>query len=222
MKQPSILIFRIYACVVLLDLLLLIFQAPEWRWFSKPLLMPVLLLGFFFGSTKRNGVNFYLIIEALLLSWGGDVLLQMKNMFIPGLVSFLLAHVCYIIYFLRSNSGAKGLLQLQPLSGIPVLIYIVVFLWQLYPFLDALKIPVTVYAMTIGIMLLASINMRRKTSDPAATLFLSGAFLFVLSDSMLAVNMFAYNHLILSVCVMITYAAAQYLIVKGVLKSEEK
>jgi len=71
-------------------------------------------------------------------------------------------------------------------------------------------------------MLLASINMRRKTGDQAATLFISGAFLFVLSDSMLAVNLFAYNHLILSVCVMLTYAAAQYLIVRGVMVSEER
>jgi uncharacterized membrane protein YhhN len=220
MKQQTTLLFRLYAVVVLMDLMLLIFQNSGWRWFSKPLLMPLLLFGFYSGSNRRSGTAFYLIVAALVFSWAGDVLLQMKNMFIPGLVSFLLAHICYIVYFLRSNPGTKGLLQLQPLIGIPVLIYIIIFLWQLDPFLNALKIPVTIYAITIGVMLLASANMRRKTNNQAATLFLTGAFLFVLSDSLLAVNMFAYAHLILSVFVMATYASAQYLIVKGVMANE--
>ena len=217
MKQPATIVFRIYALVVVCELLLIYFQQPEWRWFTKPLLMPLLLLGFFLRSTKRNSTAFYFIVAALVLSWAGDVLLQMKGMFIPGLISFLLAHIFYIVYFIRSNPGKKGLLQYQPLIGIPVLLYILLFLWLIFPYLDALKIPVTVYGITIGTMLLASINMRRKTNDVAATYFITGALLFVVSDSLLAVNLFAYSSILLSLFVMLTYASAQYLIVKGAL-----
>lgn len=215
MKQSATIVFRIYALLVVCELLLIYFQQPEWRWFTKPLLMPLLLLGFYLSSAKRNSTGFYLIAAALILSWAGDVLLQMKGMFIPGLISFLLAHIFYIVYFIRSNPGKKGLLQFQPLIGIPVLLYILLFLWMLFPYLDALKIPVIVYGITIGTMLLMSINMRRKTNHVAATYFIVGALLFVISDSLLAVNLFAYSSMLLGLCVMLTYASAQYLIVKG-------
>ena len=221
MKQQSKIIFGSYVVVVVLELLFIYFDQPQLRWFTKPLLMPLLMLGFYTASVKRNGTLFYLILLALFLSWAGDVLLQMKGMFIPGLISFLLAHVFYIIYFSKTGKSKKGLLQLQPLICIPVLVYIVIFLWQLYPFLDALKIPVTVYGITIGTMLLMAINTRRKVFDNAATLFINGALLFVISDSLLAVNMFAKSHFMLSLCVMLTYASAQYLIVRGALINNE-
>jgi uncharacterized membrane protein YhhN len=221
MKQHAKTIFGIYALVVMLELLFIYFDQAQLRWFTKPLLMPLLMIGFYTASAKRSGTLFYLILVALFLSWAGDVLLQMKEMFIPGLVSFLLAHVFYIVYFIKTGNGKKGLLQLQPLIGIPVLVYILIFLWQLYPFLDALKIPVTVYGITIGTMLLMAINTRRKLSNDASALFFIGALLFVISDSLLAVNLFAMNHLVLSLCVMLTYASAQYLIVKGALANEQ-
>lgn len=222
MKQQSKIIFGIYVVVVVLELLFIYFDQSQLRWFTKPLLMPLLMLGLYIASAKRRGTLFYLIFFALLLSWAGDVLLQMKGMFIPGLVSFLLAHVFYIVYFVKTKKDKKGILQQQPLIGIPVLIYILIFLWQLYPFLDALKIPVTVYGITIGTMLLTAINTRRKLSDDAAVLFFIGALLFVVSDSLLAVNLFAKSHFVLSLCVMLTYATAQYLIVKGALTNQEK
>lgn len=221
MKQKARLIFGIYALVVVLELLFIYFDQQQLRWFTKPLLMPLLMLGFYTALAKRSGASFYLILLALFLSWAGDVLLQMKGMFIPGLISFLLAHVFYIVYFSKTGKGKKGLLQLQPLIGIPVLVYILIFLWLLYPFLDTLKIPVTVYGITIGTMLLLAINTRHKLSNDASTLFFIGALLFVISDSLLAVNLFAMNHLLLSLCVMLTYAAAQYLIVKGALTNEQ-
>lgn len=221
MKQQSKIFFGIYAVVVVLELLFIYFDQPQLRWFTKPLLMPLLMLGFFVESAKRNSALFNLILAALFLSWSGDVLLQMKEMFIPGLISFLLAHVFYIIYFIKTGKGKKGILQQQPLISIPVLIYILIFLWQLYPYLNELKIPVTVYGITISTMLLMAINTKRKLSKGAAALFFYGALLFVISDSLLAVNLFAMNHLVLSLGVMLTYASAQFLIVRGALANEQ-
>lgn len=220
MKRPTRLLFVLFWIIALADLLLTWFNKTELRWLSKPLLMPLLAIAFYLGSTKKSGRLFYFILLALFLSWGGDVLLQMKGLFIPGLVSFLLAHVFYILYFMKTNATKKGLLQFQPLIGLPVLVYIILFLYLLYPFLDALKIPVTVYGITIGTMLLMAINSKRKLSDDASTLFFNGALQFVLSDSLLAVNIFAYPNQLLSLCVMITYCSAQYLIVKGALVNE--
>jgi uncharacterized membrane protein YhhN len=206
-----------YAITVLLDLIFIYTQQNNLIWIVKPLLMPLLMLGVY---TQRKLIKFWpLLFAALFLSWAGDVFLLVNGWFIPGLVSFLLAHVCYIIYFSKLNSKQKGLLQFEPLIGIPVVVYIIIFLWLLYPFLDTMKIPVTVYAITIGLMLLMSIHTRRKINDDAATLFFNGALQFVLSDSILAVNLFAFPSAILSLCVMITYSTAQYLIVKGSMKT---
>lgn len=206
-----------YAITVLLDLIFIYTQQNNLIWFVKPLLMPLLMLGVYI---QRKLIKFWpLLFSALFLSWAGDVFLLANGWFIPGLVSFLLAHVCYIIYFSKLNSKQKGLLQFEPLIGIPVVVYIIIFLWLLYPFLDTMKIPVTVYAITIGLMLLMSIHTRRKINDDASTLFFNGALQFVLSDSILAVNLFAFPSVILSLCVMITYSTAQYLIVKGSMKT---
>ncbi len=216
-KQVRIL-FIIYFLITAVELVFIYFNLTDLRWFTKPLLMPLLL---FAVIIKRSEIKLYtLILIALFLSWLGDVLLQMKGLFILGLVSFLLAHVFYIVYFLKIQPQKKGLLQRQPLIGIPVLVYIVIFLFLLYPFLDALKIPVTVYGITIGTMLLMAINTKRKLNEDASTLFFNGALQFAISDSLLAVNMFAYNSVVLSICVMLTYASAQWLIVSGSMKVE--
>jgi uncharacterized membrane protein YhhN len=220
MKQKAKYIFLLYWFIAFADILFIYFEKDTLRWITKPLLIPVLAFAFYTSSYYKKGSFYYFILAALFLSWGGDVLLQFKGLFIPGLISFLLAHVFYILYFAKTNAQRKGLLQFQPLIGLPVLIYIVLFLYLLYPFLDSLKIPVTVYGITIGTMLLMSINTRRKVSDNAAALFFNGALQFVISDSLLAVNMFAVKRTLLSVSVMLTYASAQYLIVKGALVNE--
>ncbi|MFN0082279.1 MAG: lysoplasmalogenase [Ferruginibacter sp.] len=209
-------LFALYFFITVLDLVFIYFNLTDLRWFTKPLLMPLLLIAVF---TKRTEIKLYqLIVSALFFSWVGDVLLQMKGMFIPGLISFLLAHIFYIVYFIKIQQQKKGILQLQPLIGIPVLVYILIFLFLIYPFLDALKIPVTVYGITIGTMLLMAINTKRKLNDDASALFFNGALQFVISDSLLAVNLFAYNSVVLSLCVMLTYASAQWLIVRGSMK----
>ncbi len=222
MKKQAGIIFGIYALVVLADLFFIYFNQPQLRWFTKPLLMPLLMLGFYVSTSQRNTRSFLLIIAALFLSWGGDVLLQMEGMFIPGLVSFLLAHIFYIIYFVKTGKETKGLMQQKPVIALAVLIYILIFLWLLFPYLDALKIPVTVYGITIGSMLLLALNTKHKLQDKTASLFIFGAVLFVISDSVLAVNLFAYKHLVLGLVVMITYAAAQYLIVKGAIANQQQ
>ena len=219
MNQTPKVLTGIYTVFVLLDLLFIYLWENEMRWISKPLLMPVLMLVFYTAFDKKNGTLFYLILAALFLSWCGDVLLQ-ANLFIPGLVSFLLAHVCYIIYFKQTGNNRKGLIQTKPLLIIPVLLYILLLLALLFPYLQELKIPVVVYSITIGVMLLMALNTRHQLNLSASFLFIMGALLFVLSDSLLAINLFVEKHWVMSLSVMATYATAQYLIVKGALANQ--
>ena len=217
MKQHAKLLFFIYAAVAMLELLLICLSQSTLRWYTKPLLMPLLMMGFSITAANRGGVLFKLMFAALFLSWCGDIFLQMKGFFIPGLLSFLLAHICYIFYFLEIDKTKKGWIQLQPLMCLPVLLYILLFLYLLFPYLGSFKIPVIVYGITIGSMLLMAMNTKYKLDARTSSLFINGALLFVISDSVLAVNLFANQQLLLSVLVMATYAGAQFLLVKGAL-----
>lgn len=216
MKQK--IVIYIYAICIAADLVFIALDLAPVRWITKSLLMPLLIGWVWQAGTHLPKLPKRLLIAALTFSWLGDILLQTGHQFLPGLVSFLLAHLVYIFFFLKSGSG-KGQLQNEPLTGLPVIIFIALFLWLLYPFLSSMRIPVTVYALVIGSMLLMALNQRGRVGNKAAILFFNGALQFVLSDSLLAVNLFAFHHTILSLCVMATYASAQYLLVKGAFAS---
>ena len=78
--------------------------------YSKPLLMPILALWFYF-QTKNYPSSFrQLILFALFFSWGGDTLLMFveskgEHFFLFGLVSFLLTHVLYTTAFFKFQAS---------------------------------------------------------------------------------------------------------------------
>lgn len=210
--------FLFFAGVLMLDLFFILLQREDLRWFSKPLLMPTLILAFYLFSALRKGRRFYFVLAALFLSWCGDVLLQADGLFIPGLLSFLLAHLFYILYFKTAGQQAKGWLQQQPMLLLPVLVYIGLLLFFLFPHLAELKVPVVIYSLTIATMLLMALNTRFRLATNTSKFFIAGALLFVLSDSLLAVNLFVLKRWEPGLGVMATYAAAQYLLVRGALQ----
>lgn len=193
-----------------------------WLHYSfKPLLIPFLLLAAL-TSTTESAKNKKLFIAALFFSWAGDMFLLFESegslFFIFGLASFLTTHILYIFYFLSIRSNAVSLLKKQPWFIILVLLYGVSLVWLLFPKLGDLKIPVMVYAAVICSMLLCSMHVFYKANKNAAVLFVAGALLFVLSDSLLAVNKFHQQFALAGVWIMLTYCAAQYFIVTGFIK----
>ena len=92
----------------------------------------------------------------------------------------------------------------------------------LMPHLGDLEIPVSIYATVISIMLLFAFNGLLVWERPGNLLVFLGAFFFVVSDSILAVNKFYTPIPKSSFFIMITYLLAQYLIVLGILKLNPK
>jgi len=87
----------------------------------------------------------------------------------------------------------------------------------LRPNLGEMILPVMAYmAILIG-MNIAALNRYKKVNDRSFWLVMLGALLFLISDSILAINKF--DHLInnAGVYIMFTYLLAQYLIVQGTL-----
>lgn len=193
----------------------------ELRVFTKPLLMPLLMLAFTMEAGVNGRSQRHLLV-ALFFSWLGDVFLlfEQRNgiFFILGLSSFLTAHIIYIIYFSGIPSDKSSYFRKRPVMFLAVVAYVIELLYLLWPGLGALKLPVLVYALVIGSMLCMALWQYGRLRDRTALLFILGALLFVLSDSILALDRFRGHHAWSGVLVMTTYVAAQVLIALGAIK----
>jgi uncharacterized membrane protein YhhN len=67
-------------------------------------------------------------------------------------------------------------------------------------------------------MFTAALNRQNKVNRQSYILVLVGAILFVLSDSMIAIDKFVYTFALSRIAIMTTYITAQYLIALGCLK----
>lgn len=214
MKSNWLIFFFGSAIAVLAGIL---FDAPLLYTVAKPLLMLTLLL-YFLSESKGYPTWRIHVAIALVFSWGGDVLLMPDGMFVAGLASFLVAHIFYIIAY-QKTGAAQG--QLRPFD-IPVFALIgIVLIWALYPGLGNMLIPVVIYAMVLLTMAVRARKRRGATSVASFKQVSAGAILFVISDSLIALNRFAFEIPTERLLVMSTYIAAQFMIVHGLLRHKE-
>lgn len=193
------------------------------RYATKPLLLTLLSV-YFFLQTKTHRPPFStFIFFGLVFSIGGDTLLMFQgdNFFIGGLVCFLMTHVFYALAFYNFKPDAKGFIKDNPLWLIPFALFWVGFNVYLWSDLGDLKIPVLVYSAVITLMAIAALNIRTKLPAAIFDILFIGILLFMFSDSMIALNKFKSAQLSIpypSLWIMISYIAAQYLIMQQCLK----
>ena len=196
---------------------------------SKPFLIPILALHFYLNTRevtqeyKKTLANYILL--ALLLAWIGDVFLlfQTQNtlFFMLGLGSFLISHILYIITFKKSLQNKElGEPKKLLIRAIPFIGTFVLMFTFLYKSLDAVMlIAVPFYMLVIVVMAFMAMERTGKVLKASAEYAFFGAFLFMVSDSLLAIDIFVRNFTIpyAPVFVMATYIAAQALIVYGMM-----
>ncbi len=164
------------------------------EYLAKPAVMICLFIWFYL-NTALHGVMLWFGI-GILFSLLGDVLLMLslERMFIPGLGAFLLAHVCYIVGFQNQltalSAGSLLVIVMLGASGIRVMRRILGAIRAKGQ--ARLVLPVSIYSTVISIMLFAAMT---TIFDPAWTTGASflvsvGAFLFYVSDIVLAWNRF--------------------------------
>ena len=81
-----------------------------------------------------------------------------------------------------------------------------------------MKIPVIIYTVVILTMLTSALNREKKVNRQSYILVLVGAILFVISDSIIAIDKFRYHFALSGIAIMSTYVTAQYFIAIGCLK----
>jgi uncharacterized membrane protein YhhN len=70
-------------------------------------------------------------------------------------------------------------------------------------------------------MMMAAFNRKNLVSNISFNLVFSGAVLFVLSDSCIAINLFYKPFELARITIMLTYIIAQILIIKGILAEKK-
>jgi uncharacterized membrane protein YhhN len=169
-----------------------------------------LILGVVLLPAARN-VSIYrgAIALGLLFSLFGDILLMLPgDRFAAGLVSFLLAHISYIVAFDSATqyAGFPWIAFPLVLSGGLVLRYV----WPGVSY--SLRGPIVGYVIVMVTM--ASWAAYRALVSPglASVVAGAGAVLFLISDAALAVDRFRQPFRAAQAIVLATYFAAQLLI----------
>jgi uncharacterized membrane protein YhhN len=156
----------------------------------------------------------------LVLSLVGDVfLLWPKEGFLPGLVSFLLAHLAYIAAFCVPARLAARPLVFAVYGVIAALI--LSQLWAGVP--GALRVPVLGYVVCLATMAAQAAVWWRTAIGSAderlARAAAIGGLLFMASDSLLAINKFALPLPYASLWILATYWTAQWGIASSLRRS---
>ena len=187
---------------------------------AKPAVMVFLLAWLYFYAGVGGALIYFAL--GIIFSLGGDIFLMLPNMdkwFLPGLVSFLVAHVFYTV-------GLNYTIPPLNIFGIFLAISIALFVAQIYRRLaaglramgkDRLRFPVLIYSIVISLMWLSALqtifDINWKTN--ASLLVSLGATLFVASDIVLAwfkfVGPIKYGRLINLTC----YHLGQILLIVG-------
>ena len=196
------------------------------RWLHygcKPLIMGLLLWQVWrdYQADTYSGPVRWLMI-GMVFALVGDVFLMIRevDLFALGLGAFLIMQLCYSRAFwlsIRQRSQPIAIRSLWRVV-IPFILYDAIFLIMLRPefvqksALTALWWPVVGYVICLSTMGVLAIQRRGL---PGYNWVAAGALLFILSDSLIAIDKFLSPIAGATWLIMSTYAAAQYLIVVG-------
>jgi len=179
-----------------------------WFYLFKPLTTILIILTVMASPLLGQSPYALWVVAGLAFSLAGDIFLMLsERRFIWGLVSFLAAHICYILAF-TLRAGFRE----SPWLSLPFIIAAIVILAQIAPRARGLRWPVTVYGLALLAMAWRASATWTILRSVSALLAAIGAFLFVVSDTSLGVNRFVRRFHWAQVLILGTYYAAQALI----------
>lgn len=226
LTKPSLIFTITFFLITVLTILGDILAIQWLHYVCKPLIM-LLLLGYVWKRYRAGGYpnQTRWLLVGMVFALAGDVFLMIRgiDLFAPGLGAFLVMQLCYSRAFYLSIRQGGQAMSGRSVGPVPLLfvLYDAAFLYPLRPAfvqniaLAGLWWPVVVYALCLSLMGLLA-TQRHKL--PAYSWVVVGALLFILSDSLIAINKFTRSIPGSAFFVMSTYAVAQYLIVVGMMQ----
>ena len=185
------------------------YQGPDYLiYIFKPLTMVFIIAIALLAKDPPSKKYKFVIIAGLLFSMTGDIFLMLPvDLFIAGLVSFLIAQLIYTYAFRSGRPFRFKLLAILPFAIYGVSIFLILF-----PGLNGMAVPVTVYIIVIMTMAWQAWDQWDDVRKRWALLAFIGAVLFVISDTFLALNKFGEPFLAARALTLTTYFSAQWLI----------
>ena len=173
------------------------------EYFCKPATMVALLVVALAVEPDIDGRRTWFVL-ALALSLAGDVFLMLPlDLFVPGLVSFLLGHIAYVVGLRMEGAGATAML----VAALVVVVVAAVVGTRIVGAVrrgsqPELTGPVVAYMAVITTMVTCAL----ATGNPLAG---AGAGLFFASDALIAWNRFVQPLAWAPLTIMVTYHLGQ-------------
>lgn len=203
-------LMKLYGVVLLLHLSVVhIGESENLIILSKGLLMVILAIWFFDQSkwasrwTKIFGV-------AQILSFAGDMLLEFEGLFLVGLGSFLLAQVAYFSSFWIWSKKSGATLTQSILALLPPVALMFLLVVPRANNAGELMVPILVYAVILSAVWWLVIRLFLSNRSQFG-LLLVGSTVFLISDAILAFQLFLGEVPHSSLWIMSTYGIAQFI-----------
>lgn len=174
----------------------------------KPLTMVVLIGAVLALGDPASEAARWWLLAGLVCSLAGDVFLMLDDLFVPGLASFLIGHLCYIAALVNLGLDRNALIV-----GILVVVIATAAVGRTVV-LGArrtdrrLTLPVAAYITAISVMVACAIG----TTIPLA---IAGALLFYLSDACIGWSRFVGDFPQSRMAIITTYHLGQIGLVLG-------
>ncbi len=189
---------------------------------TKPLLMPLLILFYIFGVIEATSIARvdWLIIVALIGGMGGDVFLMLKDedkWFLPGMGSFLINQIFYMISFFLSITDYTAFNVWGLFLIVPALLILIFTVPRFIKNTGDMKIPVLIYMAAILLMHISAVLRfadSRLQGLPYVLIYI-GSLSYTFSDASIAVDKWAGEFKNARLIILTTYIFAQFSIVLG-------
>lgn len=219
------------------------FHNRELVFFTKPLLLPLIAIYYFLTAKNRWNTVHALMLFAFLFSWFGDISLMLtpetitdtelmgipksKYFFLAGLSSFFVTQILFIVVY-RKTVFVNNTRWVSWARYLPFAAYWVFMLCVILPPLSVntekstAVIPVIFYSAVLIAMSAFAFNRYGKTNSLSFWLTFVGACIFVVSDSLIAINFLALPKptYYAGFSIITTYIFAECFIAEGILRHE--
>ncbi|HEY8523893.1 MAG TPA: lysoplasmalogenase [Acidimicrobiales bacterium] len=207
MTAPAAALLVASAVAAIVDWVAVARRRAPLEYVAKPLTLALLVAAALALDPEDPTVRAW-FVAALVLSLAGDVFLMLpRDLFVPGLGAFLLAHVAYVVGLTAAGLTGAGLLAGLVLAAALLAAIGRRLVTGLRGREPALAVPVVAYMVVISAMLVCAWG----TGDPAAA---AGALLFYASDGLIGWRRFVAERTAgLDVAIIVTYHLGQALLV---------
>jgi uncharacterized membrane protein YhhN len=213
-NNDLIILIIVFGIALILNIIAEALDIQVLRWYTKPLLIPLLIAYYVVQSREAD----LFIVFALISAFAGDIFLlfsENKIMLKLGLLSFLIGHILFSCFILSSLDWLNDLSGIYWLFIIPYLgVGTIVFLF-LQKSLENMKFLAAIYILGLISMAFFCTLRISAFSGPALWFPVIGSFFFISSDFVLSYILFKKKIKWGGAFVMLSYIIAEVLLVLG-------